>query len=101
MSNTRITPNKKQKYVLVRAVKDSQQRVLLWGNPDIQWHNDIVEELVTDGYEVLEVLGGGWLLLDETTGKSYVWGKSDRFGVAPFTLVRELLGSEAVEEEAR
>ncbi len=99
--NVRIFPNIKQKYILVRAVREGNEMILLWGNPNIQWHNDILEEMKNLGIEVVVVLGGGWLFVDQEKDIKYVWGKSDRFGPVPIELVRELLGGEIIEEELK
>lgn len=95
----RITPNVKQKYILVRVIHDGNKSLVLWGNPNIQWHKDILEEMTNSGYEVLEVLGGGWLLPKPESGSIQVWGKSDRLGAAPMSLVKEVLKGEVIEEE--
>lgn len=95
----RIYPSIKQKYILVRAGWDGRVAVLLWGNPNIEWHNDILGEMVNAGIEVMEVLGGGWLFVNPEEGSVHVWGKSDRFGPPPMQLVRELLGEDLIESE--
>lgn len=95
----RIYPNIKQKYILVRVIRAGIESVLLWGNPNIQWHKDILEEMKEAGLEVTETLGGGWLFVDQEKGVKYVWGKSDRLGPAPIEMVRELLGGEILQKE--
>lgn len=93
----RVTPEVKQKYVLVRVVSGAEEALIVWGNPDIQWHMDIVEEIKAAGYEITEILGGGWLMpKDEAI---YVWGKSDRFGDAPIALVQDVLKVRLIEKE--
>jgi hypothetical protein len=47
------------------------------------------------------VLGGGWLLPHPEKKTVYVWGKSDRFGLAPINLVKEVLEIEVIEEEPK
>ncbi len=101
IETTRITPDIKQKYVLVRVVHDGEERLILWGNPNIQWHKDILEEITASGYEISEVLGGGWLLLHNESESIYVWGKSDRLGMAPINLVKEVLKGKVVEQEPK
>ncbi len=95
----RIYPNMNQKYILVRAIRAGTESVLLWGNPNVQWHKDILDEMKDAGLEVTETLGGGWLFIDQEKGVKYVWGTSDRLGPAPIEIVRELLGGEIFEEE--
>lgn len=80
-------------------MRDEEEVLLLWGNPNIEWHKDIVEEMEGVGIEVAEVFGGGWLFMDPENGSVYVWGKSDRFGQAPMGLVRGLLGEGVIENE--
>ena len=99
IETVRITPNVKQKYILVRVIDDNEEKLILWGNPNIEWHKDILNELVQLGCEISEVLGGGWLLPKPETGSVYVWGKSDRLGEAPMSLVKEVLKSEVIEQE--
>lgn len=95
----RIYPGIKQKYVIVRAMKNGTESWLLWGNPDIKWHKDILEEMKDAGIEVVEALGGGWLFVDPEKGVVHVWGESDRLGPAPMNLVRKLLGEGVIEKE--
>ncbi len=97
----RITPNTRQKYVLVKVTKDTKKLLLLWGNPNVEWHKDIVEEIKSNGFEIIEILGGGWLLRSTNEGITYVWGKSDRFGEAPIQLVRQTLTDTVVNEEPK
>jgi hypothetical protein len=99
ISSVRTTADVKQKYVLVRIIDGSEERLILWGNPNIQWHKDILEEITNAGYEVIETFGGGWLLPDSKRGTYYVWGKSDRLGPAPISLVQQVLNSEVIEAE--
>jgi Janus/Ocnus family (Ocnus) len=101
LETIRITPDIKQKYVLVRVIYDGEKRLILWGNPNIQWHKDILEDITKSGYEISEVLGGGWLLPHRESGSVYVWGKSDRLGVAPINLVKEVLKGEVIEQEPK
>ncbi len=100
IQTVRITPDVKQKYVLVRVIHGGEEAIILWGNPDIEWHKDILEEITHAGYEIFEVLGGGWLLYNAEKETVHVWGKSDRLGVAPINLVREVLKIEVVEGES-
>jgi hypothetical protein len=97
----RATPNVKQKFVLVRVSNAGEQSLILWGNPNIQWHKDIVEEIAKSGYEITETLGGGWMLPKPEEKIVYIWGKSDRLGVAPINLVREVLKDKIVEKEPK
>lgn len=99
IQTVRSEPNVRQKYVVVRALYRGIESLVLWGNPDVAWHKDIVEGLADAGYEIVEVLGGGWMLPKPDEGKVYVWGKSDRFGPAPMNLVRMLLVTDVIEEE--
>ena len=87
----RITPDSKQKYVLVRAGTFEENQLLLWGNPAAQWHKDVVEEIAGSGYVIVEVIGGGRLHMDSASKALYVWGKSDRFGPAPEDSVEGML----------
>lgn len=99
LEEIRVTPDVRQKYVLVRALHDGNDTLLLWGNPHLQWHKDIVDEITKAGYVVVEILGGGWMMPKPEEGIVYVWGKSDRYGLAPIYLVRELLKETIIEEE--
>ena len=95
----RIYPNIKQKYILTRVIQDGNELVLLWGNPNIKWHKDILQEMKDKGIEVIGPLGGGWLFFDSEMDVVYVWGKSDGLGPAPIRLVFELLGGKVLEKE--
>lgn len=95
----RIYPGIKQKFILVRVIRGEHELVLLWGNPNIKWHKDILEEMREAGLQALDVLGGGWLFVDQVKGVAYVWGKSDRFGLAPIGIVKGLLGGEVWDRE--
>lgn len=95
----RMTPDVRQKFVLVRVASSDNEALMLWGNPNIQWHKEIVEEITNAGYHILESLGGGWLMPVTEKGTVYVWGTSDRLGTAPKNLVREALTVEIIEEE--
>jgi len=72
---------------------------MIWGNPNIQWHKDIVDEASNIGYKILEVLGGGWLLLKPEEKTVYVWSKSERFGIAPISFVQEIFKEKVIEKE--
>lgn len=89
----RVFSEKSQKYVLVKVGKDTAPEFVLWGNPAAVWHADIVSELEQLNLHVLEVLGGGRLLVSTTEKLIYVWGQSDRYGLAPIRKVEELLTS--------
>ncbi|KND49607.1 MAG: hypothetical protein AB203_00805 [Parcubacteria bacterium C7867-008] len=95
----RATPLIKQKFVLVRVSQSNKEHLLLWGNPDIEWHMQIIEEITNAGHEIKDILGGGWLLSKPEDRVVYIWGKSDRLGLAPIELVREVLGDSVVESE--
>jgi hypothetical protein len=99
IETTRLTPYVRQKYVLVRVMLDTTEGLILWGNPNIQWHKDIVDEIARSGYEIGEILGGGWLLPKPDEGSVFVWGTSDRYGLAPISLVRTMLKDTVVEQE--
>lgn len=95
----RIISNLSQKYVLVRAVHRGEEELLLWGDSTVEWHKEIIEKIIHAGYEIIEVLGGGWLHPRLEEKVTYVWGRSDRLGAAPINLVRKLLGDEVIEHE--
>lgn len=97
----RVFPDARQKYVLVHALHGGHDALLLWGNPQLQWHKDIVDEITQAGYEVVDVLGGGWLMPKPEEGIVYVWGTSDRYGLAPQHLVREILKERVIAEEPK
>ncbi len=101
MDSVRIFPNIKQKFVLVRARQAGEETILLWGNPNIEWHKDILEEMEKDGIEIIETFGGGWLFIDSESKKVHIWGKSDRLGLAPIELVQRLLGDDILKEEPK
>ncbi len=82
-----IIPNKRQKYVLIQT----EQGMMVRGNPDIQWHKDIVDQIEVADTQAVQVLGGGWLLQNTQENTIYLWGKSDRYGEAPLDIVRELV----------
>lgn len=96
---SRIYPGSKQKYIIVRAIRSGEEVILLWGNPDIQWHKEILEEMAASGVEVTEVFGGGWVFIDSEKGVVHVWGTSDRLGPAPMELVKKVLGEDILEYE--
>ena len=89
-SNVRVTPAKPQKYEVVTTHTPGEQ-ILLWGNPDIQWHKDIVDEMERAGWSIDTVHGGGWILVAPDTQTVYVWGKSDRYGLTPKSILKTIL----------
>lgn len=93
-TSVRFVPGKRQKYIVAKLHKDEMEITVLWGNPNVEWHKNIAEEITASGYTVVEVLGGGWLCLDPETQAFYVWGKSDNYGPASQELVREILTRE-------
>ncbi len=82
-----ITPEKRQKYVLVTV---SGEKCVLQGSPEVEWHKDILV-LLEEKYPEHAVLGGGWIhqFLEERS--IYFWGQSDRLGKAPTDIVLEVL----------
>lgn len=100
IQTVRITPEVRQKYVLVSVLQGTEEVLILWGNPAIQWHQDIVNEITSAGYHISEILGGGWLL-PKSDKSVYVWGKSDRLGLAPIALVKRVLKVSILEEEPK
>jgi hypothetical protein len=100
MINTiRIFPGSRQKFVVVRARRNGEEVIFLWGNPTLAWHAEIVEEMNAAGLEILEVIGGGWLYLSPADETLSVWGTSTRFGPVSIELVRDLLGDGVREGE--
>lgn len=94
-----ILPNIKQKYVVVRGKYNGEELLFLRGNPDVVWHKEILDKIQEEGVEIKEVMGGGWLFLSKDDNTIYVWGKNSKLGAAPIELVRELLGSNIIEDE--
>jgi hypothetical protein len=89
--NVRILPGMPQKYVLVSVIDGGIETLCLWGNPEAQWHKDIVDEISSTGLTVTEVHGGGRILLEPGSRTAYLWGTSDRYGAAPAETVQSLL----------
>lgn len=91
MQNVRITPGESQKYVLVTVNDNGESKMLVWGNPEAEWHKDIVKEISEAGFEVVRVEGGGKIKLNPETRTIHLWDTSSRFGTAPFEVVRMVL----------
>ncbi|MDB5265660.1 MAG: 14 kDa phosphohistidine phosphatase isoform [Parcubacteria group bacterium] len=89
--NIRITPDVSQKYILVSVAGTGGKTLFLWGNPNAEWHKDIVEEISESGLEIVSVDGGGRVLLQSKDKMIYFWGKSDRFGNADAGIIQGLL----------
>lgn len=60
-----------------------------------------MEEIANAGYQILETLGGGWLLPVTEEGAGHIRGTSDRLGMALLDSVREVLKNEVIEEEPK
>jgi hypothetical protein len=99
LDTLRIAPNVKQKFVLVHVIHSGISTKVLWGDPDMEWHKDIVDEIAKSGYDILEVLGGGWMFQNLEEVVVYVWGKSDRYGAAPISAIQEVIKGKVVEGE--
>lgn len=84
-----ITPNVEQKYVVV-AVNEGNE-LLLRGDPDAEWHKDIVKKITDSGVKIADVKGGGRVFLDTTDQRIYIYDRSSNYGEVPFKLVRDLL----------
>lgn len=83
-----------QKYIVVDTVTDGGKMQSLWGDPDAEWHNDILKDIEAAGFSVDKVYGGGRIFVDSNKKEIFIWGTSDRFGPAPRPLVEELLEAE-------
>ncbi len=83
--NIQIQPNKIQKFVVV----ESEDGIFVWGDPNMEYHKDIVEKMRGSGISILNVRGGGKLKMEQ--GIIYVWGKSTAYGEIPFKEVRQIL----------
>lgn len=68
----RITPEVSQKYILAK-ISDNDQ-ILLWGNPNIEWHKDIAAEMESSGLTISEVSGGGKVKIITIPKKPYTYG---------------------------
>ncbi len=89
IKHLRIFPDVIQKYVVVKAV--GTEPLILWGNPNVEWHKDIVAEIVAQGIVVEKVLGGGRIKIDTESNSIYVWGKSSVYGEVSFSEVKNIL----------
>ena len=87
----RIVPDTNQKYVLVRIHDGTEEYDLLWGDPDAEWHNDIVEAVRATGVRIRVVYGGG--RIEQRTDKKaiYAWDRSTRYGSADAAIVEAVL----------
>lgn len=94
MTTLHLTPNASQKYILVSIPKDDAEIQVLWGNPSAEWHKDIADEIQASGIEIRKIMGGGRIKLDPEAKTIYVWGTSDRYGLAPKFAVEEILTTE-------
>ncbi len=97
--NINIVPTKVQKYVLVFSKKDEETVIHLRGNPTAEWHNDIVKEIISEGYNSLKVEGGGRIMLLPERKTIYFWDKSTMYGEALAIEVKMLLESKFPEYE--
>ncbi|MBU0750474.1 hypothetical protein KKH15_03070 [Patescibacteria group bacterium] len=91
--NVRVTLDVSQKYVVAYVEHEGMESALLWGNPSVQWHKDIVSEMKTLGYEVVSVAGGGWVHIVSNEKKIYFRGTSTRYGTASQEMTEELMRS--------
>jgi hypothetical protein len=92
MPHVRLVEHTEQKFVLVEVGQEtSEPAIFLWGNPEVTWHKDIVQEILDAGFAVNRILGGGRIQVLPESQVIYVWGKSDRYGEAPSVRVIEIL----------
>ena len=76
--NVQIQPNIAQKFVVVESNDD----IFLWGDPDAEFHKDIIQKMQNSGVSVIHIKGGGKLMAEKD--RIYVWGKSSVYGEASF-----------------
>jgi len=86
--------DKAQKYVVFSVDAEEGHVDMLWGDPDLTWHNDIIEKAKSLGLAIHKIYGGGRIFIDEQKKQIFVWGTSDRFGPAPRYLVEEMIEGE-------
>ena len=87
--NPRVVPDVAQKYIIAKIFNSDE--LLLWGDPEIEWHKDIAEEMGDAGLVVEWVRGGGRLKFVTDSKTIYVWGKSSMYGAASFREAKNIL----------
>jgi len=83
--NIKIQPFVIQKFVVVESVDG----VFLWGDPQVEFHKEIVQKMRDSGISIINVRGGAKIKMEE--GSIYVWGKSSVYGEIIFEDVRHIL----------
>lgn len=87
--NPRIIPDISQKYIIAKV--SNSKELLLWGDPDIEWHKDIAQEMSDAGLVVESVRGGGRIKLVTDSKTIYVWGISSMYGAVSFREAKNIL----------
>ncbi len=85
----KLFPEVTQKYIVAKV--SGLEQLILWGNPNVEWHKDITTEMEESGIVVENVLGGGRIRVVSKSRNIYVWGKSSVYGEISFTEVKDIL----------
>jgi phosphohistidine phosphatase len=83
------------KYVLIRAELDGEEQYIVCSRKGAHYHRNaaepMIQKLENAGYDGIEVLGGGRILLDENARKISIFGYSYTFGQANHVIAQRVV----------
>ena len=84
----KLAVDESQKFVIIETGRGGRE---IHGSTSVEWHKEIVAEVLEKGVDVVKVLGGGWIKIDSQNSVIYVWGRSTKYGDFSFDLCVQLL----------